>query len=110
MEKFLKNSGGMFKNYQTGVYYVQIGSDCCFCGWGGSGHTFFAPSPLGPWTYQSDVNICADGTTVDWNVLNHKNPFWQFNPCSMNNLTGTNFTIPAQQFNNVEISAQGGAK
>jgi hypothetical protein len=27
--------GGTWKS--NGVYYTQIGTDCCFCQWGGSG-------------------------------------------------------------------------
>eukprot|EP00047_Mylnosiga_fluctuans_P011891 m.23481 g.23481 ORF g.23481 m.23481 type:complete len:528 (-) comp3908_c0_seq1:135-1718(-) len=44
------------------------------------------------WT--NEVNYCADGAMPPASV-----PNMFFNPCSLDNIGGTNFTIPAQQFN-----------
>ena len=84
--------GGMFE--RDGLYYVMLGSDCCFCQWGGSARVFVAKDPLGDWTPLNDVNECADGTISPTDVSNGT-----VNPCSLTNVYGTNFTIPAQQFN-----------
>jgi len=84
--------GGMFE--RDGVYYVMLGSDCCFCQWGGSARVFIAKHPLAQWLPLDDVNHCADGTIAPTSIANGT-----VNPCSLNDVYGTNFTIPAQQFN-----------
>ena len=84
--------GGMFERH--GLYYVMLGSDCCFCQWGGSARVFVAKDPLGEWVAQNDVNYCADGTISPDHLSGQ-----DVNPCSLNDQYGTNFTIPAQQFN-----------
>ncbi|KAL0477179.1 hypothetical protein AKO1_005734 [Acrasis kona] len=96
--------GGFFKNRQTGIYYVMAGSLCCFCSWGSTAEVFYAKSPLGPWKYQGNINQCADGRKIDWEKATDD----ATNPCSLDNPAGTNFTIPAQQFNSVEFSYNGG--
>jgi hypothetical protein len=84
--------GGLFK--RKGIYYTMLGTDCCFCQWGADARTFTTTDPLGNWTYLSQLNYCADGKVPPDHVDGMK-----INPCSINDLYGTNFTIPAQQFN-----------
>eukprot|EP00755_Sulcionema_specki_P038027 Sspe_Gene.110109::Locus_90443_Transcript_1_1_Confidence_1.000_Length_1157::g.110109::m.110109 len=61
--------GGIFE--RDGVWYVMFGKGCCFCSRGGSSRVYVARGPLGPYTFQSEVNpILPNGT----------------------------YTIPAQQF------------
>lgn len=42
----------------------------------------------------TEVNMCADGREPQG---------VRVNPCAPNNVTGTNFTVPAQQFNVIEV-------
>lgn len=42
-----------------------------------------------------EANYCADGREPAEGV--------RINPCAPNNVTGTNFTVPAQQFNVIEV-------
>ena len=92
-EDFMRyEGGGMFERH--GLYYVMLGGECCFCQWGGSARVFVATDPLGEWIDQTQVNYCADGTLAPDSGL-----VYTQNTCSLNNVTGTNFTIPAQQFN-----------
>lgn len=46
--------GGIFKRDST--YYYMAGSGCCYCAGGGGAMVFTAPHPLGPWTFQTNVN------------------------------------------------------
>jgi hypothetical protein len=46
--------GGVFK--QNKLYYYMAGSGCCYCAGGGGAMVFVAPHPLGPWTFQTNVN------------------------------------------------------
>ena len=39
--------GGVF--YRQGLWYYMMGSDCCFCSWGGDSRYWTARHPLGPW-------------------------------------------------------------
>ena len=93
--------GGMM--WRDGLYYVMLGSDCCFCQWGGSARVFVTKDPLGEWTEQGDVNYCADGLLSPDQVSNGT-----VNPCSLDDVYGTNFTIPAQQFNLFQLRTANG--
>ena len=84
--------GGVFK--RKGVYYTMLGVDCCFCQWGGDAHTYSTTNPLGNWTYVGQLNYCADGKAPPEHIAG-----MNINPCSLDNPYGTNFTVPAQQFN-----------
>jgi len=83
--------GGMFE--RNGKYYLMIGTDCCFCQWGGDARIFIADDPIGKWTELDQINKCADGKDPKYTGLEQK-----INPCSVDDPYGTNFTIPAQQF------------
>ena len=93
--------GGMFE--RLGLYYVMLGTDCCFCQWGGNAKVFVASDPLGNWTLQQDVNYCADGTLAPDLISDGG-----VNPCSLQQQNGTNFTVPAQQFNVVTVQGKHG--
>ena len=86
------DGGGMFK--RKGIYYTMLSFDCCFCQWGSDARTFTATDILGNWTYITQLNYCADGRAPPDHVTD-----MTINPCSMNDTYGTNFTVPAQQFN-----------
>ena len=49
---------------------------------------------LGNWTYLGQLNYCADGSAPPEHVTD-----MTINPCSIDDPFGTNFTVPAQQFN-----------
>lgn len=91
--------GGMFE--RNGLYYIILGTDCCFCQWGANAKVFTATNPLGNWTYQNDINHCADGTLAPDHYSNGTQ-----NPCSLNDPYGTNFTIDSQQFNVVSVKTK----
>jgi len=93
--------GGQFKRENT--YYTMIGTDCCFCQWGGDAKVFTAPAMLGPWSYYGEVNYCADGTAPPDHVSGG-----DVNPCSLNNVDGTNFTVDAQQFDVATLTTLNG--
>ena len=86
------DGGGIFK--RKGIYYTMLSFDCCFCQWGSDARTFSTNNILGNWTYIGQINYCADGRAL----LSHVTDM-TINPCSINNTYGTNFTVPAQQFN-----------
>jgi hypothetical protein len=90
--------GGMF--YRSGIYYIMAGTDCCYCQWGASAIYFTSPSPLGPWTEQINVNLCADGTEPQLNLS-----YDPINPCDPTDWVGQNFTLNSQQFNVVQVGA-----
>ena len=46
--------GGIFKRGSS--YYYMAGSGCCYCAGGGGAMVFISPHPLGPWTFQTNVN------------------------------------------------------
>lgn len=48
----------------------------------------------GNWTYLGQLNYCADGRVPPDHVDS-----MNINPCSLSDPYGTNFTVPAQQFN-----------
>jgi len=52
-----------------------------------------APPPLPPANWTNEVNPCADGRNPPVHVAD-----MYHNPCSLNDVYGTNFTIPSQQF------------
>jgi hypothetical protein len=89
--------GGMF--YRNGTYYVMAGTNCCYCQWGASATYFTAPAPLGPWTQQTNLNLCADGTEPQLDLS--YNPI---NPCDPTDWSGQRFTLPSQQFNVVQVN------
>lgn len=86
------DGGGMFK--RNGIYYTMLSFDCCFCQWGSDARVFSSKSILGNWTYLTQLNYCADGSAPPEHV-----PDMHINPCSIDDPYGTNFTVPAQQFN-----------
>eukprot|EP01043_Picozoa_sp_COSAG02_P045718 COSAG02_NODE_4211_length_5625_cov_8.798950_2_plen_298_part_00 len=49
-----------FKHAAT--YYITLGSGCCACKGGSSIHVFSAPTPLGPYTYRSDIGTIPGST------------------------------------------------
>jgi len=53
-----------------------------------------APAVVPPANYSNEVNLCADGRQPPATVAD-----MTINPCSQLNVSGTRFTIPAQQFN-----------
>ena len=85
-------AGGMFERH--GLYYVIMGTDCCYCQWGGSARVLVAKDPLGEWIDLTQVNYCADGSLPAEDASGQP-----INPCDVDAPYGTNFTIPAQQFN-----------
>ena len=91
-DTFFYEGGGMFERH--GLYYVMLGGDCCFCQWGSAVRVFVAKDPLGEWVEQNGVDYCADGSFAPDTGIGGAQ-----NPCSLNDQYGTNFTIPAQQFN-----------
>lgn len=86
------DGGGIFK--RKGIYYTMLSFDCCFCQWGSDARTFSTTNILGNWTYIGQLNYCADGKAPPDHVAD-----MTINPCSIDNPYGTNFTVPAQQFN-----------
>jgi len=90
--------GGAFFE-RDGTYYNTIGTDCCYCQWGASALVFTAPSPLGPWTMQNDINPCSGDVEPD---IHLGSPTTNVNPCT----SGLNFTTPGQQFNAVNVNGQ----
>ncbi|CAF3722759.1 unnamed protein product, partial [Adineta steineri] len=60
----------------------------------GDARTFISTNPLGNWTYLSELDYCADGKAPPDHIDGQN-----INPCSLNDPYGTNFTVPAQQFN-----------
>lgn len=52
-----------------------------------------APPPIPPANWTNEVNPCANGLNPPAHVAD-----MFINPCSQNDVYGTNFTIPAQQF------------
>ncbi|CAF4567533.1 unnamed protein product, partial [Rotaria magnacalcarata] len=58
---------------------------------------------LGNWTYHGQLNYCADGRGPPEHVTD-----MTINPCSIDDPSGTNFTVPAQQFNvaTLQISSE----
>ena len=91
------DGGGVFK--RNGIYYTMLSFDCCFCQWGSDAKTFATTNILGNWTYIGQANYCADGREPP----DHVNDM-TINPCSINDPFGTNFTVPAQQFNVATLS------
>jgi hypothetical protein len=55
---------------------------------------FSSTEILGNWTYLGQLNYCADGSAPPEHVTD-----MTINPCSIDDPFGTNFTVPAQQFN-----------
>jgi hypothetical protein len=86
------DGGGMFK--RKGIYYTMLSFDCCFCQWGSDAKIFSSTEILGNWTYLGQLNYCADGSAPPEHVTD-----MTINPCSIDDPFGTNFTVPAQQFN-----------
>lgn len=94
--------------YRKGWYYNTIGTDACYAQWGASVLVFVAPSPLGPWSVQGNINPCANGQQP---VDSFPSQFvgstqYTYNPCSLTNVTAVNFTVPTQQFNVVQVGDQ----
>ncbi|CAF4290571.1 unnamed protein product, partial [Rotaria magnacalcarata] len=77
----------------------MLSTDCCFCQWGADARTFTSTDLLGNWSYLSQLDYCADGKAPPDHVDG-----MNINPCSINDPHGTNFTIPAQQFNVATLS------
>ena len=96
--------GGMFRRGEL-VYYMA-GTGCCFCQWGGSARVWVASHPLGPWTLQvAEANECEGGT----NPAPHPPAV---NPCAPNAsdpAKGPSFTVPAQQFNVIDVTLANGS-
>ena len=64
-----------------------------------------APPPVPPGNWSNEVNPCADGRNPPATVAS-----MFINPCSQNDVNGTRFTIPAQQFGvAVLANSSGGA-
>jgi hypothetical protein len=62
-----------------------------------------ASDPLGPWTEIGESNYCADGKMPPSQISS-----MSVNPCSLSDVQGTNFTIPAQQFNVATLKGKSG--
>ena len=96
--------GGMFRRGEL-VYYMA-GTGCCFCQWGGSARVWVSAHPLGPWTLQvADANKCQGGG----NPAPHPPAV---NPCAPNAsepAEGPSFTVPAQQFNVIDVTLANGS-
>eukprot|EP01084_Bolivina_argentea_P296893 511403_1 len=108
---FIKNDypwyegGGTFM--RNNKYYTMLGSDCCFCQWGGNAYVFIADnSPLNKWYLQSnnETNYCSNGNEPNWTLVTDKN----VNPCSPNNYMQMNFTLPSQQFSVSKLNTNNG--
>ena len=46
--------GGIFQRGE--LYYYMTGSGCCYCAGGGGAMVFVATHPLGPWSFQTNIN------------------------------------------------------
>ena len=53
----------MFKRNST--YYLMFGQKCCFCAKGTGVHVYRATHPLGPFTYQGQINRLGKGAPSD---------------------------------------------
>jgi len=93
--------GGVFKVDKT--FYTMLGTDCCYCQWGADALLLATNNPLGNWTETTEMNNCADGKTPTITGIDGK-----INPCSVGNVQGTNFTVPAQQFNVITFNTKSG--
>ena len=98
-QSFAREGGGIFYNEMYKKYYVMIGSDCCFCQWGGDAVVFTATgSPLNKWNLQTvggnETNYCSNNEFPDMSI----HTSGAINPCSPNNYTLVNYTLPSQQF------------
>ena len=97
-QTFAREGGGIFYMKQNNKYYVMIGSDCCFCEWGGDAIVFTATgSPLNQWNIQTRVNetnYCSNNQFPNMSIRTSGD----INPCSPNNYTAVNYTLPSQQF------------
>ena len=100
MRNFNIVGGGIFYNEKYNKYYVMIGSDCCFCQWGGDAIVFIAnDSPLNKWDLQivnggNETNYCENNQVPNMNI----HTSGAMNPCSPDDYTAVNYTLPSQQF------------
>ena len=121
---FAENSSVAFYNFPGYAPHTLVGSVSAFNGTGDSCSqiswldfdppgSFWCKSPacgpheIPPANWTNEMNTCADGTNPPRSV-----PNMYMNPCSQDDVYGTNFTIPAQMFSlatlrNVSVSPTG---